>query len=213
MPYCPNCGSEIPPGGQVCPNCGTSLSAPVIRAGGFDWGKFFLNFVVNPKEAFAAVISKKMWWLSLASIIAVGLFGGIAVLIDLRNVSGGIVARLFFYMLFAPFLLWLFETSALSLMAVLFKGKGAPLKDMALAVGVAWMAFVPYAALSLIPSKVTDLIFLIIFLLCHIYLLTGVLAETEDLQLGPALLVSLGPILFMIILTLLRTGDFGLFPL
>lgn len=212
MPYCPNCGAEIQTGMQVCPNCGTSLAAPVIATGGFNWGKFFTDLVIRPKEAFKSVISQKMWWLALTSLVAVGLFGGIGVLIDLRGFGGGVVARLFFYVLFAPFLFWLFETTALSLMSSLFKGKGASLKDMALTVGVAWLAFIPYAALALIPSKVTDLIFLLLFLLAHIYLLTGVLEETEDLPLGPALIVSLAPILFLIILTLLKSGEFGLFP-
>jgi hypothetical protein len=185
----------------------------VIATGGFNWGKFFTDLIIKPKEAFHAAISQKMWWLVLTILIVVGLFGGIGVLIDYRGFGGGVVARLFFYVLFVPFLFWLFETAALSLMSSLFKGKGASLKDMALTVGIAWLAFVPYAALALIPSKVTDLIFLLLFLLAHIYLLTGVLEETEDLQLGPALIVSLAPILFLIILTLLKSGEFGLFPL
>jgi len=213
MSYCPNCGAEVEAGSSTCPNCGASLVVPVVHAGGFNWGKFFTDLVLKPKEAFGAVLAKKMWWLALASLIAVGLFGGIGILIDQRGSAGGVVARLFFYVLFAPFLFWLFETAALSMMSTLFKGKGASLKDMALTVGVAWLAFVPYTALALIPSKVTDLIFLLIFLLAHIYLLTGVLEENENLSLGPALIVSLAPILFLIILTLLETGEFGLFPL
>ncbi|MEI6308120.1 MAG: zinc ribbon domain-containing protein [bacterium] len=215
MAFCSNCGNRVEDGARVCPSCGVRVTGPPLAAAStvlaFDWGQFLSNLAVKPAEAFKLLRQANLWWLPLAVLLTVGLFWGIGILIDTPGLAGGFKARLFFSRLMIPFLYVLFEVAALKVASGWFKGSGSDFRSLLNSVAVSWAAFLPYAILGLIPSTVTDLIFLIISLLLHLWLLTGLLKEEEGLEMTPALLVGAIPMLFLIVLFVLQTGRFGIF--
>jgi hypothetical protein len=185
------------------------VQAPAVLA--FDWGKFFSDLVMKPATAFRSIRQANMWWFPLAVLFTVGLFWGISFLIVYRGANAGFIARNFFASLMVPFLYVLFEAAALKWVSAWFLGKGSEFRGFTVLVADSWIAFVPYAILSLIPSQATNLIFLILSFIFHLYLLTGVLEEEEGLDLGKALLVGIIPFLFLIVLFALKYGTFGIF--
>ncbi|MEI6510196.1 MAG: zinc ribbon domain-containing protein [bacterium] len=215
MAFCSNCGNSVEDGVRVCPSCGVRVAGPPLAAASsvmaFDWGQFLSDLALKPAEAFKLLRQANLWWLPLAVLFTVGLFWGISILIDTPGLAGGFKARLFFSRLLIPFLYVLFEVAALKLVSGWFKGSGSDFRSLANNVAVSWAAFLPYAILGLIPSRVTDLIFLILSLLLHLWLLTGLLKEEEGLKMAPALLVGAIPFIFLIILFVLQTGLFGVF--
>ncbi len=215
MAFCSNCGNKVDDGARVCPSCGVRVAGPPLAAAStvlaFDWGQFLSDLAMKPAEAFKTLRQANLWWLPLAVLLTVGLFWGIGILIDTPGWAGGFKARLFFSRLMIPFLYVLFEVSALKVASGWFKGSGSDFRSLLNNVAVSWVAFLPYAILGLIPSTVTDLIFLILSLVLHLWLLSGLLKEEEGLEMTPALLVGAIPLLFLIVLFILQTGRFGIF--
>lgn len=215
MAFCSNCGNRVEDGVRMCPSCGVRVTGPPLVAASsvlaFDWGQFLSDLVMKPAEAFKTLRQANLWWFPLAVLLTVGLFWGIGILIDTPGLAGGFKARLFFSRLMIPFLYVLFEVAALKVASGWFKGSGSDFRSLLNNVAVSWVAFLPYAILGLIPSTVTDLIFLILSLVLHLWLLTGLLKEEEGLEMTPALLVGAIPMLFLIVLFVFQTGRFGIF--
>ncbi len=215
MAFCSNCGNRVEDGARVCPSCGVRVAGPPLAAAStvlaFDWGQFLSDLAMKPAEAFKSLRQANLWWLPLAVLLMIGLFWGIGVLIDTPGLVGGIKARLFFSMFLVPFLYVLFEVAALKVLSSWFKGSGSNFRSLLSNVAISWAAFLPSAILGLIPSVVTDLIFLILSLILHLWLLTGLLKEEEGLEMTQALLVGVIPFLFLIVLFVLQTGRFGIF--
>lgn len=204
MPYCSECGSPLEEGATTCPKCGVQIGRKV---GGLDWGKFFLDLVLKPANAFRMVIEHNMWWLALAAVLLFGLFSGIHSLVRLKT-----NAALFFEAWLEPIIFWLFLTGAIMVLAKLFKGKGE-FWNLLLGVGVSFIALLPYPLLAMIPAEAVRIIFLIVFLLANIYLLAGAIEASHDLKLGQDIIVAIIPYLFLIVMMVLMTSGrvFGVY--
>jgi hypothetical protein len=202
MPFCANCGNKLDEGVSACPNCGAAYGRK--SSGGFNWGEFFKNLVLKPAAAFDALVQARIWWFGLVMVFAVGLFLGIGKFIDYGKAG----TRSFFYDIFFEFFFLLFLIGALKFIAGFFKGQGNDFPGLFIATSASFIAYVPYALLALIPVAAVKIIFLILFSLVQVYLLMGVLESQEKLAMGPALVTAISPILFYIVIEIIR-GSFG----
>jgi uncharacterized RDD family membrane protein YckC len=68
MPYCNNCGSELPEGSVYCPKCGTPVeAAPSIRLA--NWGERFVAWLIDVLILSAMITLLRFFtWLSWPSI-------------------------------------------------------------------------------------------------------------------------------------------------
>ena len=150
------------------------------------------------------MVQARIWWFGLVMVFAVGLILGIGAFISL----GKFGTRTFFYVIFFEFFLLLFVVGALKFIAGFFKGQGNDFPGLFIATSASFIAYVPYALLALIPVAAVKIIFLILFSLVHVYLLMGVLESQEKLPMGPALVTAISPILFYIVIEIIK-GSFG----
>jgi len=62
MPYCKNCGTQLPEGADYCPNCGSPI-APTPRLTLADWGERFVAYLIDV-IILGAILAPLKWFVA-----------------------------------------------------------------------------------------------------------------------------------------------------